>query len=676
MELSKKLKIYEFFDLKFKEDKGEEILADCPFCAKEDHFYLNKTKAVFSCKRCGSEGNHEDFLTLMYGQLVDFQTKEKLLDLASYRNLPLEAFDNTGVVYTGDRYWIPIWNGTNKIVDIRHYFKGKNVASVEGVQLGIYNFKALNDWNRSSEPVYVCEGEFDAIALDYLLRKIKKIGIVVGMPGASILKKEWYDYFLGRDIIHCYDNDSAGQTGFAKFKLELENKLKSLKRIHWPAELPPGYDVSNFITAYGNKLGYENTYNALQLLIKNDDQVREVLDEKYKEAPDNLTLPIILEEYRKSLEVNKEYEDAIRVLLATILSVNISGPDPLWMFLVGPPGCGKTALLNTARASDLCYYQSSLGRHSLISGWKTPSGVDPSILGQINNKCFVLKDFTEVLFKPQSDRDEIFSILRGAFDGAVERTFGNLVVRKYANLRFSMIAGVTQEINNYPQASAGERFLRYNFNNYEEDIEKQQDAALLQAVTGEEVKQELQVWVRKFLNQKRDFSPERLHNYFTKDFAERLKPLARVAAYLRTPVIRYEHGRKNECPVYEPIPETGNRIAVQLQRLAFSLAILEDKDTIDDYIFKILKKVAFDTVQSYATRIVEILYKAEKELIRQEIGERMNFNQHNLGPYLEDLCDLKIIQKKDVFLRQSGKQVAGYFLSPLVFQLLCKVEDY
>jgi hypothetical protein len=676
METSKRLKIYEFFGVTFREEKDSEILADCPFCGKEKHFYINKENALFDCKRCIAEGNYTDFLTLTYDQIKDFNEELKIKELAEYRNLPYEAFLGTGIIYTGNRYWIPIWNGTDKIVDIRHYYKGKNVLSTDGVSLGIFNFKELVSKERLYDPVYICEGEFDAIALNYLLRKVKKTGVVIGIPGAGIFKKEWQDYFLGRDIIVCYDNDSAGNNGYVKVRTELIGKARSIKQLIWPAEMPTGYDVNNFVAAYGVRTGqYESCYEMLQLLTKSEDKTAAVLEKKYESIPNNTTFKELLVEYKKSLEINQEYEDAIRIMLATIISINIPGPDPVWLFFVGPPGCGKTALLNTARNSDLCYYQSSLGRHSLISGWKTPSGADPSILAHIKNKCFILKDFTEVLFKSQTDRDEIFSILRGAFDGSVERKFGNNVTRVYSDLRFSMIAGVTQEINNYPQASAGERFLRYNFNSTEDEIEKQQEAALSQLLVGEVAKQDLQVYVRKFINQTRDFSQERLSNYFTNEFRNRLKPLARLAAYLRTPVIRYERGRKNECPVYEPIPETGNRIAVQLQRLAFSLAILENKETIDRHIFKILKKVAFDTVQSYASRIIDTLYKAEKLLIKQEIAERINFNPNYLTPYLEDLCALKMIDRKDVFIKGSSKTTWGYLLTPTIFELINKVEE-
>ena len=261
--------------------------------------------------------------------------------------------------------------------------------------------------------------------------------------------------------------------------------------------------------------------------------------------------------------------------------------------------------------------------------------------------------------------------MRGAFDGYVERHFGNNVSRVYKSLKFSMIAGVTQEINSYPQASAGERFLRYNFNYDIEGIEIQQEMALNQAVSGDEVKEDLQVWVNNFLTRPFDFSNERIQLYRTRDFTNRLIPLARLIAYLRTPVIRFEKGRKSELPVYEPIAESGNRISVQLQRLAISLAILEEKDAIDDSIYGILKKVAFDTVEGYATRIIKILFNAQKELTKHEIADQLD-RKINLAPFLEDLELLRMINSKTTLVQ--NKSILGYYLSPTIFELFSRVE--
>lgn len=675
MNHAKKIKLFEFFGFTNTHETTHELIGTCLFCGKENHFYLNKERAIFDCKKCGFAGNYTDFLTQIYEDLKPHSELNKLIQLADHRRIPFEAFNDTGIIALNEKYWIPIYNEKNKVQDLRYYTLGQKIYSIEGAELGIFNLKDLLDQNRRDEAIYVSEGEFDAIALKYLLKKTNKSGIVIGIPGARVLKNEWHDYFKGRDLINCYDNDGAGEQGFSKAKERL-NGYTSLKRIFWPEDMPKGYDVNEFVSTYGvQKNNYDLCYQILTNLIKDEKGISvAVTDNKYSNIPDNISFQDLLAQYRTVLKVNSEYEDAIRVMLATILSVNIKGSDPLWIYFVGPPSCGKTALLNTTRSCNFTHYESSLSRHMLISGWRTPNGLDPSILAKVNNKCFVLKDFTEVLFKSSSDRDEIFGVLRGAFDGFVERSFGNGIIRNYQNLNFSMLAGVTQEINSYPQASAGERFLRYNFSYDESNIEKQQEMALSKALFGDEEKQELQIWVNKFLTKDFNITPERVQQYLTPEFRNRLIPLARLVGYLRTPVIRFEKGRKSELPIYDPIAETGNRVAIQLQRLAVALAIVEDKQTIDDDVYRILKKVAFDTVEGFATRILVILYKKQKELTQGEITLNLtrNTSPMNIRPYLDDLTLLNLINAKPI--GASDRPILAYHLTDKIFELFARVE--
>lgn len=678
VELNKKVKVYQFFGINLENKTNTELVATCPFCGKDDHFFVNKLEAVFNCKRCGREGDYTDFLTQYYQELKEFDEPEKLQALADHRRLPIEAFDGYDILCMGDKYWYPIYNSRNKIQDIRHYQLGKHMYSIEGVEMGIFNLRALMDHDRKKEPVYVCEAEHDAIAANYLFKITKRIGLAVGVPGANTLKRDWYDYFNGRHLIHGMDNDNAGERGYDRIKTKV-NGYASLKKIYWPDETPRGYDLNDFVSTYGVREGkYELCYDMLHALVKDENQEQNRITHKEQCLPpaENIELSQVIQEYKRTLEINKEFENAIKCALATILSNYIPGEIPLWIYFVGPPSCGKTAILNSAKHSELCHYESSLGKHQLISGWKMLSGSDPSIFSKIDNKCFILKDFTEVLFKSASDRDEIFSVLRGGFDGFVDRTFGNGVVRKY-KVRFSMLAGVTQEINNFPQASAGERFLRYNFNHNVLNIDRQQGMAFEHSIFGDETREELKAYVSKFLKKQWDFTVPRIKEYIEHDnrrFYKLLKPLAQLIGYLRTPVIRFERGRKSDLPVYEPIPEVGNRSGIQLQRLAISLAILENKPYIDDEIYKIVKKVAFDTVESYGTRIVQILHKHGDALTKVNIIRQLGFPL-DVRPYLEDLQLLKIVDAKQIEALGSKHPIYGYHLTSELFDLFSRVES-
>lgn len=40
-----------------KETQRSQYISDCPFCGKENHFYINKVTQMWDCKRCGASGN-------------------------------------------------------------------------------------------------------------------------------------------------------------------------------------------------------------------------------------------------------------------------------------------------------------------------------------------------------------------------------------------------------------------------------------------------------------------------------------------------------------------------------------------------------------------------------------------------------------------------------------------
>ena len=105
---------------------------------------------------------------------------------------------------------------------------------------------------------------------------------------------------------------------------------------------------------------------------------------------------------------------------------------------------------------------SSLTPRALVSGANDRDGVDPSLLPKLNMKTLCIKDFTVILGKKEADKEEIFSILRDAYDGSTSKDFGN-GLRRYYKVHFSVLAGVTPVIYNSAvmQAGLGERFLKY-----------------------------------------------------------------------------------------------------------------------------------------------------------------------------------------------------------------------
>jgi DNA primase len=64
---------------KFKPASRNHIISSCPFCGKDDHFYINTITQLFDCKKCGEDGNIFKLLNYL-GKLYligDFKSIER-----------------------------------------------------------------------------------------------------------------------------------------------------------------------------------------------------------------------------------------------------------------------------------------------------------------------------------------------------------------------------------------------------------------------------------------------------------------------------------------------------------------------------------------------------------------------------------------------------------------------
>lgn len=662
------------------------IVVNCPICGHDDHCFINTETLAWDCKACEHKGAWEGLLTKIHASYLKMTTSTSIAKLANYRKLPIQAFKGSNIAFAKGKYWIPICNHQGKVLNIKHFKPEGRPIGLKATDQGIYNFQQLVQSRK--EPIYICEGEFDCIALAWLLKVNNEPGVVIGIPGANTFKSTWMSHFIGRSVIVCLDHDGAGMSGTKSLFERLDPLTESFQYVAWPEEFVPAYDINDFISAYAVAKGEPaKGLTLLQKLIKSYnpnvneqgdyEEVEEVLPavagENSKEA---LSIDELIKCYADVFELNEDFIIGIKICLATILSIRLPGGDPLWLFLVGPPGYGKTAILSSMKeAKKQCYFQSSLRRHSLVSGFKGLEGNDPSLLPKLDQKCLVLKDYTEVLAKSGPDRDEIFSILRGAFDGYVERDFGNDIVRRY-KVMFSMLAGVTNIIKNHSQASLGERFLRFSITTEGIDHDAQQETAMINALMGEDNRAVLLKQVKRFLNKKWDFSPARIKEIVPQWFRDRIIPLARLLGYLRCQVTRVERGIGRDTPAFRPEPESGNRVGIQLQRLAIALTIIEDKPTIDEETYSIMKRVALDTVRHYTTDIVELLVRADRaSLTKKQISQDTDVPYNSIHVFIEDLQMLKIIERGDnILVGKSKNPVHTYRVTKYINDLWRKAE--
>ncbi len=666
-EIPQQLKPFTYHGIKYIKEVNKNYLCHCPECGKQK-LYINNEQ-LYDCKVCGFKGNLQTFLSYIHTNMLNDSAIAPLKRLAIHRSkssrhegisykLPIKSYTNAGVVFSQEhsRYFIPCKSYNGLVNDLRSYDL-KAVIATAGGKLALGGLETLKD----AKSVFLCEGEWDALYLRHLLKLNNNKTPVVYSPGATVFKDEWIAYFKDKSVTILYDNDQAGNTGTAKVLEKLKPVAKSLAYIKWLPDTPSGYDVRDYIIGtLGNGIPHEKALESLlELVTKEMSSTPEVYDGPIP------TINDVISTFKAHMLLNDELIDALKVCLAVALS-NEMKSDPLWMYIVGPPGGGKTLLLSSFQSSNRTKFLSTLTPHSLVSGWQANN--DPSLIPQLTGKTLIAKDFTEILTMPDMAQDEIFSTLRGAYDGHVQKPYGNGVVREYKDCYFSMLAGVTYAINGSSKASLGERFLKYKLSQATGQESDTVIAHVLSGIGKEKQREDaLQGIVAKFLSQKVDL--EKLP-IIPQALQSRLIALVQLIAILRAQVSRDWKGDELS---YRPTPETGTRLAKQLAKLGMMVALVEGKSQVDDSIFKILEKIAYDTAHGFHLDIVKHIIENNNYVNRKDLSKKTEIPIATLSRRIDDLIVLKALRFKDEENRKRGRPVKYVEVSPFILNLWARI---
>ena len=712
------LRAFTFHGVQFHREGGTgHQVADCPFCGKEDHFHANAQTGQWDCKRCGESGNLYTFLAKVWAAAVKPNPKAVNHPLATRRSLPFEAFVLPRYWPLNDTWIWPVYNIEGKLAGLRAVLAPDSKSppmqtaetSLHLISPALLPLPELLA-KHPDAPVYLCEGDWDAFALQALTSR-SGFAITAGVPGANTFKPEWAAQFVGRDITLLYDNDDPGRAGMEKAaRILSEARPSSLKVIAWPNKKPyskDGFDVNDFVSLkykqHGKKLGYagiaRDCLNELLSFTQTKDdamkktapkdsakeskepkELKEPKESKASKVTESSTpapepapqvnpdrkpgkaLPFqkLLNEYRKVYHVTKTMDEAIAIMLASAFSIRIPYlPDaPVWIFMVSPSGGGKTIFLRSMELANLCKYESSLRATSLISGMELEDKSDPSLLPKLLGHCLVLKDFTEILDMPTQEQDDVFKVLRGAYDGVVTRTYGNGERRDYKG-HMSLVSGVTGEIHAHSRTSVGERFLKYTLLGSVHDREKHIHEVIHRSFSKEFLDKEI-----RLRNMVADFLDRPLPKSIPKPPAwlmQQVVPLAQLSAYLRASVNRSWRGDL----AYRPEAEVGTRLAKQFLKLSISLAVTLGKKTIDRSVYAIVERVALATAYGFNLDIIRALAQAHpKPLSKLEIVEHVGITESTLGRRLDDLMSLGLITRdrlKEKAAPASKKAGGGQF---------------
>ena len=168
----------------FDSDAGDDnAMGTCPFCKKELHFFANLTNRLWDCKSCGRSGDFPQFLAEINKRNKSQLDQKVTVALAKNRGLSIATLIRWELGWDGTQYTIPVyWNG--QLTDLRRYAIGaKSILGTSGCKTGPLGAEALQGAQR--QPVWLCEGEWDAMALGEVMTTLQRRDVVLGIPGAN-----------------------------------------------------------------------------------------------------------------------------------------------------------------------------------------------------------------------------------------------------------------------------------------------------------------------------------------------------------------------------------------------------------------------------------------------------------------------------------------------------------
>lgn len=248
----------EFFKKYFNEIdnwNAEEVKVLCPF--HNDHrpsASINTIKSLFHCWTCDVGYSEEQFIARVNNissadalkllgkyEIQDKWELEKgllwsdytMLNKITAMGISKETIEELklGVIKEGSYKYlgIPVYYN-NILVDVRKY----NIMKYEGQPKMMSREGAITGWIipydkflSSDNTCYFFEGEKD-------MMMARELGInAYTFTGGAGAKPNNYviNSFKGKDIIICYDNDDAGQSGMESIYKELKDIVKSIKYI-------------------------------------------------------------------------------------------------------------------------------------------------------------------------------------------------------------------------------------------------------------------------------------------------------------------------------------------------------------------------------------------------------------------------------------------------------------
>ncbi len=332
---------------------------------------------------------------------------------------------------------------------------------------------------------------------------------------------------------------------------------------------------------------------------------------------------------------------AIRIILGTMSAHYLRIGDPAWLFVVAPPGAGKTTMsLMGACGLPEVISLSDFSESTFLSGFYGHG--TPGLLEKLGhtvqegdtyttqgNALFLAKDFTTVLSMRREKRGVILSQLREIHDGSFKRAFGTGQTKIW-NGRVSIIAAVTPVLDRHYSIFTvlGERFMQLRW--HRPDSEEAGEWAIKQQGQEETIQQQ----VREVITEIFKGAPT-TSAVLSVEMSRRIAALSEVIALARTYVFRSSYG--NREIEYVPEAEANTRLSKGLAAIARGISSLNRREMVEEVDLQDALRVGLDCIpQNRRTLMLAVLQGEDPSSINMPRTVRKR--------ELEDLKALEILE--------------------------------
>lgn len=367
---------------------------------------------------------------------------------------------------------------------------------------------------------------------------------------------------------------------------------------------------------------------------------------------ENLT-PLPCDSYRQLVEAWKQalywtdgLDCALSVMLASAMSTNLVG-EQLWVKVQGPPGCGKTTLLEGLAVSTK-YVLSKDSIRGFHAGWRSENGEDVSLIQLARGKTLATKDGDTLLKAP--NRAQILSEARAIYDRNSRTHYRNSVANDYVGYRMTWILCGTAALREIDDSELGARFIDcVVMDSIDDDLEDeialmagQQENEGMRAATNcsptTHYSEALATAMRLtggYVEYLRKNDERLMESVQTSDYAIRkCTRYGKFIALMRARPSADEEATREFCP----------RLVKQMVRLTNALCVVLNKSGPDREVMRRVKKVALDTSRGPILDICRFLYKNINGLEKRGILIYTGFEDNYLTSLLKFMKKIKIIE--------------------------------